>query len=595
MIILGINEGHNASAALMVDGKFVAAVSEERISRRKNEYGYPERSINFCLEYANIRRNQIDKVAIASTSLPPKYFYIKRNATLNIKDYWREQKEYWYPRIYENKKIKYLDVFRDKIDEEGFIYDKSLIRDEDDSQGMLQARIKNIQSTLNVKREQVSVYDHHTCHAYFGYFANPDRTEDQLIYVADGFGDGANGTVWLANPNSPLKELARTNRCNIGRIYRYITLILGMKQNDHEYKVMGLAPYSNDSIGNDAYNVFAETLQVDGLNFKYNIQPKDHFFYFKEKLEGMRFDGIAYGLQKRTEELITEWISNGVRQTGVKNIIFCGGVAQNIKANKKVWEMDTVSNLYVPPASGDESLAFGAAYYEMAQCTAGEKHFTRKISPLDKMYLGKEYSDAEIKSILDSKAFQNGYSIQIATNGGIAELLSHGNIIARCCGRMEFGPRALGNRSIIADPRRDDVIRVINEMIKQRDFWMPFAPSILEERAADYLINPKKLKPSFMTIGFDTTELARKDLKGALHPYDYTVRPQIVSKTSNPDYHALLTAFENITGVGGVLNTSFNLHGEPIVESPLDALKTFEKTGLAYLVLGNWLVSKTRK
>jgi carbamoyltransferase len=443
-----------------------------------------------------------------------------------------------------------------------------------------------------LKQKQISIYDHHTCHAYFGYFANPDRTNEQLIYVADGFGDGANGTVWHAIPNSPLKELARTNQCNIGRIYRYITLILGMKQNDHEYKVMGLAPYSNDIIGNDAYNVFSETLQVDGLTFKYNITPKDHFFYFKEKLEGMRFDGIAYGLQKRTEELITEWISNGIQRTGIGNIIFCGGVAQNIKANKRIWELEMVSNLYVPPASGDESLAFGAAYYNFIQNMTKGTHVIKPVLPLEHAYLGKEYSDDDIEKLLVSKRYRNKYSIEKTTDAQIAQILSAGHVVARCCGRMEFGPRALGNRSIIADPRNKDVIRIINEMIKQRDFWMPFAPSILEERASDYLINPKGLQPYYMTIGFDTTELARTHLIGALHPYDYTARPQIVKQDMNSGYYNLLKAFEKATGVGGVLNTSFNLHGEPIVESPLDALKTFEKTGLEFLLLGNWLIGK---
>ena len=181
----------------------------------------------------------------------------------------------------------------------------------------------------------------------------------------DGFGDGANGTVSIGIPGKKLNEISRSSNCNIGRMYRYATLLLGMRPAEHEYKLMGLAAYNTHKYGKDAYNVYAETLQVDGLSFRYKNKIKDHFFYFQEKLEGQEFDAIAYGIQKRTEELLTDWVSNGINETGIQNIVMSGGVAQNIKANKLIGELKDLKSLFIPPGPGDESISIGAAYLEL--------------------------------------------------------------------------------------------------------------------------------------------------------------------------------------------------------------------------------------
>ncbi len=592
MIVLGINDGHNASAAILKDGKILAVVNEERLTRRKNEYGYPAKAVEQCLAVAGLTAKDIDSVAVATKSLPPKYFLVRRNASFSIADYWREQREYWHPRIYGNEKPKYLEIFKDKIDEAGFPYDKSLIKHEDDTEGMYEARIKLISTSLGIAREKITVYDHHSCHAYYGYYANPAREKDVLVYVADGAGDNTNGSVWLGKAGAPLQELARTNQCNIGRLYRYVTLLLGMKQNEHEYKVMGLAPYSNEYHARDAYKVFSETLQVDGLVFKYKIQPKDLFFYYKEKLETVRFDGIAYAVQKHVEDLLEEWFRNGIKKTGIKNVVFSGGVALNIKANKVLWEMPEVDYLYAAPAPGDESISIGAAYQEIALKWSKEGKKPADIPSIDTLYLGKKFSDEEVEEAIRRSSFASTCNVRKVATEDVAAVLAKGEVVGRLCGRMEFGPRALGNRSILADPRNAQTMRIINEMIKQRDFWMPFTPSILEERKDDYLINPKKIDARFMAVAFDSTPLARQHLPAALHPYDFTARPQLVSAKINPEYHALIKAFEKITGVGALLNTSFNLHGEPIVESPADAIHTLERSGLQHLLVGNWLISK---
>lgn len=587
MIILGIHDGHNASAALIIDGKLKCAIAEERLSRQKNHYGFPEKAIKCVLEQSQIKSEDIDKVAMSSNSLSPAYFYTGRNANLSVLDYWKEQKEFWYPKLIENKNPKYLEVLSHRVDKTNFPYDESLISSESDSEGMWNARVKHMANFLKIDEQKISYYNHHKCHAYYSYVMCPKKDQDLLVYTMDGFGDNANGTVSKGSPGQFLDEISRSSNCNIGRLYRYATLLLGMRPAEHEYKLMGLAAYNSDKYGNEAYKVYAETLQNDGLGFKYKKEIKDHFFYFKEKLEGQRFDAIAYGIQKRCEELLVNWISNGINETGIKNVVLSGGVAQNIKANKLITELDGLNYLFVPPGPGDESISIGAAYLALL-----EKKSVSEIKAPENGYLGPSFSNIEIKKSIE-KNLLNDYSVNQADNDIIAKLLAKGDVVARFGNEgMEFGARALGARSILADPRKPEVIHHINKLVKMRDFWMPFAPSIISERENDYIKNPKSIDSRFMAVGFDTTDLAEKDIPAGLHPFDRTARPQIVFKKDNPSYHSLIKAFEDLTGVGALMNTSFNIHGEPIVGSPDDAISTFIRCGLHHLLIGDYLISK---
>ena len=588
MIVLGINDGHQSSAALIVNGKLIAAAAEERFTRRKNEHGYPEKAIEACLNISGIEEKDIEHIAIATKSLPPSYFRIRRDSDFTIKDFWKEQIDYWYPTIYEKKQVNYTEVFKDKDYEKNFVYDKSFIKHDLDSEGMRKAREAYVSKRLNIDIKKISFHDHHEAHAYYGLLGKSAAIKDCLIFTADGFGDGYNASVWKLKNNQKLENILYTNNCHIGRMYRYSTLLLGMKPAEHEYKVMGLAPYANPKFANAAYKVYMETLQVNGLDFKYNKMPPDNFFYFKKKLEGERFDNIAYAIQKRTEELITLWIKNGIELTGIKNVIFSGGVAQNIKANKKVIELNEIESFYVPPGPFDESLSVGAAF--MAHKKLEEK--TQVF--FDNPYLGKGYKKEDI-SVFIKENNESNITVNEVSLAKVASLLAKGEIIGWFNGRMEFGSRALGARSIIANAKGTDAIKKINDQVKKRDFWMPFAPSILSHRSKDYIINPKNIEAKWMTLGFDSTELAQKDIKAALHPYDNTLRPNIVYKEDNKDYFNLITEFEKITGVGGILNTSFNLHGEPVVESPQDAYSTFKRCGLKYLYLCGYLFTKTDK
>jgi carbamoyltransferase len=591
MIILGIHDGHNSSAALLVDGKLVAALAEERLSRNKHQYGFPDQAIKAVLDVAGLTMADVDHVAMATVTLPPAYYYTSRNSKFSIADYWKEQREYWYPKLYEGKDPQYMEVFADYVDRESFPYDESLIADEKDHRGMWQARLKHLTETLGISADKVHAHDHHEAHAYYGYMASPYRQgQSVLVYTMDGGGDGLNGTVSIGRPGHPLEVISKSANCNIGRIYRYATLLLGMRPADHEYKLMGLAAYNRGEFGEEAYQAFAETLQVDGLGFKYNVPVKDHFFHFKERLEGQRFDAIAYGVQRRTEELLTEWVGNGVRQTGIGNVIMSGGVAQNIKANKLIWEMDGIDQLFIPPGPGDESISIGAAYAEAVRLGTA----VDSIVSIGNAYFGPSFTEADVESAIESEiTAADGWTVRKVTPDDVAKVLADGDVIARFgIEKAEFGARALGNRSIIADPRRPDVIHHINKLVKMRDFWMPFAPSILAEREADYMINPKGIDGRFMAVGFDSTPLAREHMSAGLHPFDRSARPQIVRKEDNPGYHAIIKAFEAQTGVGAVLNTSFNIHGEPIVGTPEQAIDTFRRCGLHHLLIGPYLVSK---
>ena len=590
MIILGIHDGHNCGASLFRDGKMLIAISEEKISRKKNEYGYPEKSINKCLKSLNIKTSQIDSVAVSTKFLPPKYFMVKRNTSFKIKDYLKEQNKYWYPKIYQNKKVSYLSLFKDKVlSSKKFLYDKKFFKNEDDVLGMQKARKNLISKKLNIDSNKIEFFDHHECHAYYGYYGSGFKNEKVTVVTCDGGGDNSNATIWVSTKKNKLIEKYRTNHGNIGRIYRYITLALGMKPTEHEFKVMGMAGYGveNTNFYDESLMVFQKTLNVDGIKLKYKFKPKDNFFYFKRKLDGLRFDTIAVALQKFTENLLLKWFRNISIKFRCKNFVFSGGVAQNIKATKLILDSNSVDSIFIPPGPGDESLSIGAVYCKLSRLGIRKNKITNMINP----YVGISFDKKNLEFLKKVKNIK----ISKTSNKKIAELIAKGEVVARfSMEKNEFGPRALGNRSILADPRKADILNVINKKIKVRDFWMPFAPSVIDKDLNKFFQITKRHKPYFMTIACDTTKIGKKTIPAAVHPFDKTGRPQLVTKKSNENYYNLINEFKKITGVGVLLNTSFNLHGEPIVFSPRDAIKTLKKSGLKYLFLGNYLIEKIK-
>jgi carbamoyltransferase len=270
-----------------------------------------------------------------------------------------------------------------------------------------------------------------------------------------------------------------------------------------------------------------------------------------------------------------------------------GGCFMNVKANMLIGKMEEVEDLFVFPSCGDESNAIGAAYLGYLDLCR-QKGVTADPRPLGPLYLGPEAGDDEVEAVIREGNLETRHRITFHNRieEKIAELLVSDGVVARCSGRMEYGARALGNRSILANPSDQRVVPLINRMIKNRDFWMPFAPTILKEREADYLVNPKGLASPYMMLAFPTNPKGHQQLIAALHPQDATARPQILEEAWNPEYYRIIREFERRTGIGGVLNTSFNLHGEPLVSSPRDAVDTFDRSGLPHLALGHFLISK---
>lgn len=590
MNILGVYWGLGSGASLFVKDSITKAVNEERFTRLKNEDRFPLESIKYCMD--GLESEHLDAVAVASQD-SSYWYHLKRKACWTIEDYIQEQHDYWFPKLLEGKNIDQIDLLQHCVDTSQYpteYWKKSLSESSASESFPKNDRINIVAQAVGCEKSKVQVVEHHRCHAYYAYYASPFRNKPTLVMTIDGWGDGCNATINIFDEKGECTRVFSSKDANIGRIYRHVTLILGMKPNEHEYKVMGLAPYSSSVISQKAYEVFSSTLYVEGTAFKWNIKPTDSYFWFKEKLEGCRFDGIAAGIQRWVDELLCKWVKNAVEEYGIKNVILSGGVAMNIKANGEVAKLPELESLYVPGAPSDESLAMGAVYALADELNSKKK--SDFIETLHSLYLGPDNTKGSEEKAVSEIKNKNWEVKQGFSNKTIAKLLYEGKIVARCAGRMEFGARALCNRSIFADPVNMAVVPKINEAIKNRDFWMPFAPVIMDNWADKYLMNEKKISSPYMTIGFETTEQGWKDLPAACHQADRSARPQILCRDQNREVYGILEEFSKLSNRGALLNTSFNLHGYPIVNTPEEALHVFENSGLDVLVLNHFIIIK---
>lgn len=348
---------------------------------------------------------------------------------------------------------------------------------------------------------------------------------------------------------------------------------------------MGLAPYANEHEQEKVLKKLQGLFTISGLDIVKSRPLPDYYFSLQDLFEGCRFDGIAGGVQQYVEEVLCKWLEAICAKLNTEVVYFSGGVAQNIKACKAIGELEKVRSVSVMPIAGDGSVCVGAAYLTTGSFFAAHGISQETVQPVTDVYLGPSYAVRQVDSAIHKLIKGKGYAqVKNPAVEWAAKQLASGKVMARFSGRMEFGQRALGNRSILADPRNTGIIERLNRMIKHRDFWMPFTPTILAHRQHDYVINPKKIPDKFMTMAFDSTTRAQQDFLAALHPADKTVRPQVLEESANPPYHALVSEFEKETGVGAVLNTSFNLHGEPIVCTPEDAIDTFNRSGIDILL-----------
>lgn len=582
--VIGVSESHCSTACLLRDGKVVACVSEERLNRIKNWSGFPALAVREVLRIAGLEPGHVDRVVLHGNSPWMYGWYSGANESEGAHRHFMSGRQVLGKALYRHPSAWPVYEF---LRNNGY---RAQVHKRWNGE-----RLHNASSQSGVPLERIGYADHHFCHAYAGLHGVVGKTNDEyLVLTNDGHGDDCCATVSIYRQGTWQRLATTPNQHSLADVYMEVTRYLGMKTDEHEYKVMGLAPYAARADAERVLALLRPLVWRSHLKFDSLVPDQAYYYYLKEHLEGQRFDWIAGGVQLLTEILLQEWASEAIRQTGIRRVVVSGGIFHNVKANMCIGLLPEVETLAICPSPGDESTAIGAAYWGYEQeCL--RRNIPFEPQPLESLYLGPEYSQDEIEQSI--KKFQSqGLVCSVEQPADMesrtAELLAGGDVVARFDGRMEFGARALGNRSILAHPTDPQVINVLNHQIKNRDFWMPFAGTIMSERQHDYLSNPKYLPGPHMVLAFATTSRARKEMTAAMHTADHTMRPQILEKPVNPGYYEVLKQFEARTGIGGVLNTSFNLHGEPIVCSPDDALHTFNRSGLRYLVLGRFLLRK---
>jgi carbamoyltransferase len=569
-VVLGVHDGHNASAALLWDGRIEMALQEERLTRVKNQGDAPAGAVRAALDVAKGAFSDERPLVVALDGHYMNYRQWQRETI------WRD-----YTRC-SNLGSRLKQSLKTSAVDRAYQRRRAAERAEH-------------LSAIGLRGGQLSPVEHHQAHAAAAYYTSPwGRTgEKVLVLTCDGSGDRLSATV-STGENGRLTRLARVSEHDsIGRLYALVTRWLGMCPLEHEYKVMGLAPYAAHSCG---AGTVARSLQAlfeftaDGLGWRRRKgvpSMSAAYEFLGTLLEGERFDHVAAGAQRFIETMLTRWVAGAVRETGIGRIACSGGVFMNVKANLTILELPEVQSMFVFPSCGDESNSIGAACFAAAQ--RGES-----IEPLGAIYYGDPITDGEAAQALEdvSPRARLRFDWIPDIERKVAHELAQGRIVARAKGAAEFGARALGNRSILARADSPSAVRTINEAIKNRDFWMPFAPAVLAGRAARYYEKPKPVDSPYMMFAFRTRPERRAALAGAQHPYDFTTRPQEVQAENNPDFHRLLEEYESVTGEAAVLNTSFNLHGEPIVYRARDAVDVFLRSGLEYMALANWWVQK---
>jgi carbamoyltransferase len=567
---LAINEGINSSVVVSDEGAIVFALQEERVRRVKNFMGFPHESLAFTLDYLGLFPEDIDAVCLSNLTSP------------------RFTKESFY-RWYDETADRPL---RGTIESERARSAGRWLRERGarKSDAMVECLGRHGLGDLPLRRTHHHL--NHAASAYYGLRASPD--DSYLVLTLDGGGDGDCGHVYRAE-DGRLELVASTpGGHSLGQLYARVTHLMGMTPHEHEYKVMGLAPYADSERVASHVAVLRAYLDLDEQNplvFKRGTAEPTHMQQprLQYDFRRVRFDTLSGAIQSFTEELLCRWVQAAIRETGIPRVLASGGVFMNVKANKLISELPEVEYFDVFPSCGDESLPFGAAWVEEA---------AHLVDRTGRQVLPTYSLGPDARFDLDDARSRYGGRIELRElddpEAECAELLAAGEIVARCAGRMEFGARALGNRSILADPSSAEVVPIINQMIKHRDFWMPFAPAMLAERAGEYVVVPSSLPAGdpapFMMHTFDTTD-RRDDIVAAAHPQDGTARAQTVSAAAG-GFHRLIGEFDRRTGRPAVLNTSFNLHGYPIVMGACDAVDVLLRSSLENLVVGDVLITK---
>ncbi len=589
---------HDSAAALLKNGEIVAAAQEERFSRKKHDSGFPNNAILFCLKSQNIHLRDVKKVIyyekplLTFERLLETYLGVAPRGGRSFvaaMQVWLKEKLFLKTEL--NKNLKKLDT--------------SLLSESLDMPDLLFS-------------------EHHLSHAAAAFYPSP--FEESVVLCMDGVGEWATTSAWIGKGKDikPFWEISFPH--SLGLLYSAFTYYCGFKVNSGEYKLMGLAPYGEPKYVNQIKDNLIDikddgTFRLDMSYFKFHrgfrmTGRKFHKLFGRKprkaetELDQFHMD-LAASIQRVTEEIVVKLAKSLRAETGIKNLCLAGGVALNCVANGKLLQEKIFDDIWIQPASGDAGSALGAALVVWHQ-HYGKERIVNKNDSMKGTYLGPEFSNEEIIRYLHRiKAPFHTYN-DADLFSSLSEELEKGHVIGWFNGPMEFGPRALGGRSIIGDPRNQKMQSVMNLKIKYRESFRPFAPSVLEEDVSNQfemntkspymlLVAPvknelckKMTEEEDKLFGIKKLNIPRSSLPAVTH-VDYSARVQTVSSTTNPRYHKLISAFKRKTGCPTIVNTSFNVRGEPIVCTPQDAYRCFMRTEMDILILQNQILFKSEQ
>jgi carbamoyltransferase len=600
MVVIGINPGIDSTAVLLKDGRILAAIAEERLSRRKLHYGFPRRAIAECLRIGKVDSQEVDRLVFSYHS----NMYVHPSLTKSFleKDWSPFEKDNEIPvglmikTFWEYIRSGGKRLFWPKSSDPIYFIDNEVL-------------YKKELEKLGITRAKIEHFDHHECHAASAYWCS--GLTECLVVTADGAGDLNWSSVSLGRSGKLEKLLEVPRQTSVGILYLTVTKFLGFRPHRHEGKVTGLAAFGNP---NKHIGIMKEAVSLtrDGKFIrKINVNPmKIYWLMFKRllknrfirhpeinlildhlesNLHGFRKEDVAASVQIHTEDLLSNFVKRWLELTKQKKVALAGGIFANVLVNQRIAELPGVEKVYVQPNMGDGGTALGAAILTWQRFLEEQR---KVLMPkyLTDVYLGPEYSDKEVEMAI-RRAKLSGKAKRVKNIERIAaEAVAKGKIVGWFQGRMEFGPRALGNRSLLALPTDRNINQTLNDRLKRTEF-MPFAPSMLAEDAKDYIkYRPQSEYPSrFMTITFDCTAKAKKQTPAVVH-VDGTTRPQIVDKKTNHRYHKLISEYKKLTGLSSLVNTSFNIHEEPIVCSPDDAIRSYKLNSCDALAMENWWI-----
>lgn len=558
MITAGLNytRMHDSSACIVRDGELLVAIAEERISRVKHDARFPHLALRACLDYARIGADQVDEVCFGWSTAGPGFRHdLKCLATGGL------------PLSYANvlaPTVHFLSMFHERSGAKAF------------------------ERQFGKGKARTRFVDHHLAHAISAYAYS--GFGDAAVVVMDGRGAWEATSIWHGRDGRLEHVLTIPFPDSVGYFYSEFTEYLGFQRNSDEWKVMGLAPYGKPGVDLRGfidplaapYKVHAKKLVANGAGpFTEMVQRLGPRRVPEGEIDERHKD-VAYAVQEACEVAMTSVVKMALEKTKSRNLCLAGGVALNSKANGKILASGLVEKMFVQPAASDDGVALGAA---LAPYLDNGGRLPSKA--MRHAYLGPEFDDETIESALRTYKLKYTRATDVAT--AAAELLAKGKILGWFQGRMEFGPRALGSRSILADPRDPEMNAKVNNAVKFREWWRPFAPSLKKEVAGDYL--ESATDSPFMILTAQVRPEKRGVIPSVTH-VDGSARPQTVEKEINPLYWRLIDEFGKRTGVPVIMNTSFNLRGEAIVHTPTDAIRTFFSSGMDALVIGSFVVEK---